>query len=221
MTTGPPPPLVRKPASAPSRADLAERDRYAKLAAASMDTVRASARTWRTGLAAFITLVTTGVVIKGRDTTSGLTGSWRATVTVLVGGGLLLAVVGLWQALAAEAGTDPKKQTLHDIRAGYGTLAAYQVHLADVAARRLQWGQRIVAAAVAFLLVGIAVTWWAPAAAPTRPAYIRVTYSHVRVCGALRSSGAGQLHLTVLGSRKPVDIPFPEITNLAVASSCP
>jgi hypothetical protein len=146
------------------------------LAAASMETVRASAKTLRTGLTAFITLVTTGVIIRGRDTTLGLQGGWRALVTVLVGGGLL-AVVGLWQALAAEAGTDPKKQTLQEIRAGYGTLAAYQVHLADVAARRLQWGQRAVAAAVVFLLAGIAVTWWAPAAAaPAPPAYISVIY---------------------------------------------
>jgi hypothetical protein len=158
------PPLARKPASPPSKADLDERDRYAKLAAASMDTVRSSAKTWRTGLTAFITLVTTGVIIKGRDTTAGLAGGWRALVTVLVGGGLLLAVVGLWQALAAEAGTDPKRQTLQEIRAGYGTLTAYQVHLADVAARRLRWGQRAVAAAVIFLLAGIAVTWWAPGA---------------------------------------------------------
>lgn len=223
MTAGPlPPPLARKPANAPSKADLAERDRYAKLAAASMDTVRASARTWRTGLAAFITLVTTGVVIKGRDTTSGLAGSWRAPVTVLVGGGLLLAVVGLWQALAAEAGTDPKKQTLHDIRAGYGTLAAYQVHLADVAARRLQWGQRTVAAAVTFLLAGIAVTWWAPAAAPAGPADIRVTYGHVVTCGTLQSAGAGQMRLAVSGNHRPVVIiPLTGITRLTMVAKCP
>lgn len=186
-----------------------------------MDTVRASARTWRTGLAAFITLVTTGVVIKGRDTTSGLADSWRTLVTVLVGVGLLLAVVGLWQALAAEAGTDPKKQTLQDIRADYGTLTAYQVHLADMAARRLQWGQRTVAAAVVFLLAGIAVTWWAPNAAPTRPVYIRVAHGRAMTCGILQSADAGQLHLTVRGSRKSIDIPFSEIAGLILASSCP
>ena len=219
MTEGQPP-LARMPASAPSKADLAERDRYAKLAAASMDTVRASARTWRTGLAAFITLVTTGVVIKGRDTTSGLASSWRSLVTVLVGGGLLLAVVGLWQALAAEAGTDPQKRTLQDIRADYGTLTAYQVHLADVAARRLQWGQRSVAAAIVFLLAGIGATWWAPEAVPARPAYIRVAHGHAVACGILRSADARQLHLAVRGSRKPIDIPFSEIVSLVVVSSC-
>jgi hypothetical protein len=159
-------PQARKPARAPSKSDLDERDRYAKLTAGSMDTVRGSAKTWRTGLTAFITLVTTGVVIKGRDTTAGLVGGWRAAVTILIGGGLLLAVVGLWQALAAEAGTDPKKQTLQDIRAAHGTLTAYEVHLADNAAHRLEWGRRAVAAAVVLLLAGIVATWWAPAAPP-------------------------------------------------------
>ena len=188
MTTGPVP-RARKPANAPSKADLDERDRYAKLTAESIATVRGSAQTWRTGLTAFITLVTTGVVIKGRDTTAGLTTGWRALLTILIGGGLLLAVVGLWQALAAEAGTDPKKQTLQDIRAAHGTLTAYEVHLAASAARRLQWGRRAVAGAVLLLLAGIAAAWWAPATAPSPTAYITVTHRHTITSGTLQPAG--------------------------------
>ena len=82
MTAGPEP-RARKPAQAPTKADLDERDRYAKLTAGSIETVRGSAQAWRTGLTAFITLVTTGVVIKGRDTTADLASGWRAVVTVL------------------------------------------------------------------------------------------------------------------------------------------
>ena len=73
-------------------------------------------------------------------------------------------VLGLWQALAAEAGTEPKMQTLQDIRRVHGTLDGYDIYLAGKAANRLGWGQRAVAAAVVFLLAGIVVTWWAPAA---------------------------------------------------------
>jgi len=98
-------PPARRPAAPPSPSDLKERDRYATLTSESLVTVRASAQTWRNGLAAFITLVTTGVVIEGRDNTAGLTAGWRIVVTALIAGGLALAVVGLWQALAAEAGT--------------------------------------------------------------------------------------------------------------------
>jgi len=180
--TNDPAPQARKPSRAPTKTDLDERDRFAKLTAGSVETVRASAQTWRNGLTAFITLVTTGVVIKGRDTTSGLASGWRAIVSVLIGGGLLLAVLGLWQALAAEAGTDAKKQTLQDIRAVHGTLTTYEVHLAAKAANRLQWARRAVAGAVAFLLAGITVTWWAPTAGTRPGASTTVTYGHAVSC---------------------------------------
>src|SRR5664279_324289 len=108
---------ARQPTAPPSKNDLAERDRYAKRSAESLADVRASAQTWRNGLTAFITLVTTGVVIKGRDATADLASDWRTLVTVLIGGGLLLATVGLWQALAAEAGTDPKTVSYTHLRA--------------------------------------------------------------------------------------------------------
>lgn len=220
MTTAPVPP-PRKPAATPSKSDLTERDRYAKQAAACLDDVRASAQTWRTGLTAFITLVTTGVVIKGRDTTADLTSGWRALVTVLIGGGLLLAVIGLWQALAAEAGTDPKTQTLEDIRAAHGTLDAYDVYLADKASRRLQWGIRAVACAVALLLAGIVATWWAPTAAPSPPAHVTVTHQGSVTCGTLQSADGGRLRLTVAGAHEPAVIPFSQVTNLAVTKTCP
>lgn len=213
-------PQASLPARSPSKADLAERDRYAKLTAMSAESVRGSAQAWRTGLAAFITFVTTGVIIKGRDTTIGLSSGWRASITVLVAGGLLLAVAGLWQALAAEAGTDPKRQTLQSIRKGHGTLAAYQVHLAAQAARRLQWGRRTVAAAVVLLLAGIAVAWWAPGAAP--PAgYVIAFHGQTSTCGTLQPARAGQLSVSVPGSHTPVSIPFSQITQLLATATCP
>jgi hypothetical protein len=41
------------------------------------------------------------------ETSAGLPAGWRTLITVLIGGGLLLAVLGFWQVLAAEGGTDP------------------------------------------------------------------------------------------------------------------
>jgi hypothetical protein len=220
MTATPvPPPLM--PAAAPRMSDLAERDRYAKQSAACLDDARASAQTWRTGLTAFITLVTTGVIIKGRDTTADLTSGWKVLVTVLIGGGLLLAVIGLWQALAAEAGTDPKTQTLEDIRAAHGTLDAYNVHLADKASRGLRWGRRAVACAVGLLLAGIAATWWAPTAAPSPPAHVTVTHQGAVTCGTLQSADGGRLRLTVAGTHEPAVIPLSQVSNLAVTKTCP
>jgi hypothetical protein len=212
---------ARLPQRAPSKADLDERDRYARLAAGSADTVRASAQAWRTGLTAFITLVTTGVVIKGRDSTSGLPVSWRVAVIVLVGGGLLLAVLGLWQALAAEAGTRPQKQTLQDIRAAYGTLTTYQVHLADSAAGRLRWGIRAATAAITLLIAGIAATWVAPGPASSPAAYLRAVHGNAVTCGTLQSAAGSQLRLAVASGTITAIIPFSQITSLTLTTTCP
>lgn len=50
--------------------------------------VRGTAKTWETALTAFITLITAGVIIKGKDSTDDLGIAWRfPIVVVLVGGG--------------------------------------------------------------------------------------------------------------------------------------
>jgi hypothetical protein len=213
------PARARLPRSAPTKTDLGERDQYARLAAGSADAVRASAQAWRTGLTAFITLVTTGVVIQGRNSMASLPTAWRAIAIIAVGGGLLLAVLGLWQALAAEAGTRPKQETLQDIRNAYGSLAAYQAHLADIAAARLRWGIRAATAAITLLFAGIVVTWVAPAAGYAPPVLVAV-HGTTATCGTLASSAGGELRLTITGGTV-VTIPFAQISSLAVTSACP
>src|SRR5215469_16657849 len=95
---------VRRPAHGPTPAQVADRDRWEALTSASLTTTQAAAEKWRTGLAAFVTLVTGGLLIKGPQSASDLTTGWRITLTLLMGGGLALAVVGLWMALRAAAG---------------------------------------------------------------------------------------------------------------------
>jgi hypothetical protein len=213
------PARARLPRSAPTKADLAERDQFARLVAGSADAVRASAQAWRTGLTAFITLVTTGVVIQGRNSTASLPAAWRAIAITAVGGGLLLAVLGLWQALAAEAGTRPEHESLQDIRDAYGSLARYQAHLAEVASARLRWGIRAATAAITLLFAGIVVTWVAPAAGSALPMLVAV-HGASATCGTLASSGGGELRLTITGGAV-VTIPLAQITSLAVTSTCP
>jgi hypothetical protein len=136
-----------------------------------------------------LALVTTGVIIKGRDTTAGLPTAWRVAITVLIGGGLALAVAGLWQVLAAQARTRYRLSTRQDIRRTYGAVEAYEVAVADEAADKLGAGRRLVVAAPISLLTGVGVSWWAPAA-PTQPrAYLRVADNNAIVCGVLRSAG--------------------------------
>jgi hypothetical protein len=210
----------RKPSSAPSQGSLAQRDAFTALASHSLPEVRASAEAWRNGLTAFLTLVTTGVIIKGRDTTAGLPTSWRVVVTVLIGGGLALAVAGLWRVLAAQAGTRHRLSTRQDIHRRYGTVEAYQVAVADRATDDLDTGRRLVVAALAMLLIGVGVSWWAPPAPTDPPTYLKITYSNTSACGTLRSADNGQIQLTVTGDHDPIAIPFTQIINLAFVATC-
>jgi hypothetical protein len=64
--------------------------------------------------------MTADVVIKGTSHHHRLASGWRILATSLIRG-VLLAVLELWQALAAEAGVSAKKQTIHEIPAARGT----------------------------------------------------------------------------------------------------
>jgi hypothetical protein len=213
------PPAARKPENPPSPADLAERDQHAAMAAESAETVRSSAKIWQAALTAFITLITAGVIIRGRDSTADLTSAWRLLIVVLAGGGLMLAVVALWLTVAAEAGTHPEAGTLQDIRATHGTLSAYRVYLAVQAAQRLRWAIRLAAAAMALLIAGVIATWLAPGPAASST-YIDVTHGNSITCGTLQPAPAGQVRISVPGESAPVVIRIEQITAVALATAC-
>ncbi|MBM2621810.1 hypothetical protein JIG36_40530 [Actinoplanes sp. LDG1-06] len=207
------------PERGPSAADLAERDAFAKLAAESLSVTRKSAETWRTGLSAFVTLVTAGVVVKGRDSTSAMTTEWRLAVTLLLGGGLILAVLGLWQVLGVQAGI-PKSVTLETIRARFASVAAFEVSIASDAADGIRRAQKLVAVALCLLIGGVVATWWAPAAPARPPAYLKVEHGSSTSCGELQSADDGQIRLKVSGAGAPVVIPAASVANMAVVAAC-
>jgi hypothetical protein len=205
----------------PRPVSAADREAFDALAKESLSAIRSMAAAWRTGLTALITLVTTGIILKGRTDTTNLTLLWRIGITLAVGAGLALAILGLWHALAAEVGARTRLQTLDKILARYASVQAYQVGQAAAAGRRLQSARILVAAALGLLLTGVLLTWWAPAAPAKPAAYLEVTRPGGTVCGILRSADGGTLRLTVVGAYEPVTIPLATITNLAVTPTCP
>lgn len=221
MSSGPKAVRPRKPQHPPSATDLAERDRFAALAQSSLTTVKSGAEAWRNGLAAFITLVTTGVVIKGRDTTANLDPEWRVAVTLFIGLGLALSLLGLWQALSAQAGTKEGVITLEDIHRRHASVTAYHVALAKTAARRLARARILVAIALVSLLLGIVATWWAPDGTARPPAYLKVTHVGGVTCGELRSADGGTVRLEVAGAHDAAAIGVGTISNMAVVTACP
>ena len=212
---GEPPAALDRPVSA------ADREAFDALVKESLPAVRSMVAAWRTGLTALVTLVTTGIILKGRTDTTTLTLPWRIAVTLAIGVGLALAIVGLWHTLAAEVGARTRLHTLDDIRRNYASVQAYQVGQAAAAGRRLQTARTLVAAALGLLLAGVLLTWWAPAAPAMPAAYLRVSRSGGSICGTLESADGGILRLAVAGAHEPVVIPLTTITNLTVTPACP
>jgi hypothetical protein len=216
---GDPPVPPAKPAR-PRPVSAADRAAFDALVTDSVSSVRSMASAWRTGLTALITLVTTGIIITGRTATTALTVPWRIAVTAAIGGGLALALVGLWLALAAEVGARIRVQTLDGIRERYASVQAYLVGQAAGAGQRLQTAKTMVAIALALLVTGVLLTWWAPAAPTSPPAYLQVTSHGSTICGTLLSADGGVVRLTVAGTHQPATISLAAVTNMAVVASC-
>ncbi len=219
---GNPPVPPAAPAGRPRPVSPADREAFDALVKDSVSSVRSMAAAWRTGLTALITLVTTGIIITGRTATTTLAEPWRIAVTAAIGGGLALALAGLWLALAAEVGARIRLQTLDDIRAQYASVQAYLVGQAASAGRRMQTARTMVGIALGLLVTGVLLTWWAPAAPASPPAYLKVMTIHgSTVCGTLQSADGGVLRLSVAGVHEPAVIPLTTVTNMAVVASCP
>lgn len=221
--TEPPRYRARLPDRPPTPFDLAERDEFAQLVADSLPGVQRAAEKWRDGLAAFLTLVTTGFVIKGRDVVGDVPTGWRIAITALVALGLAAGVFGLWQALAAHAGSRSLTLTLSDVHERYGSVRGLQVADARNAAARLDLARGTVAAGLLCLFAGVGLTWWAPAAASAPaapPAYLRVAHDATTTCGILRSADGGVLRLTLPGAHLPAAIPLTHVTNMSLTATC-
>ena len=208
------------PAPQPRPVSPADKEAFDKLVQDSLSSVRSMASSWRTGLTAFITLVTTGIVITGRTTTTALAVPWRIGVTVAIGGGLALALVGLWLALSAEVGARVRLQTLDDIRSRYASVQAYLVGQAAAAGNRLQTARTLVGVALVLLVTGVLLTWWGSAPPASPPAFLKVTQGGNTICGTLQSADGGKIRLSVAGAHEPAAIPLTSVANLAVVASC-
>jgi hypothetical protein len=192
-----PHPLAAMRSGQPRPISAADHEAFDALVKEALPAVRSMAAAWRTGLTALITLVTTGVIVTGRTSATTLTAPWRAGVTLAIGGGLALAIVALWHALAAEAGARIRLLTLDAIRAEYASVQAYQVGQAAAAGRRLHTARILAAVAMALLLTGVLLTWWAPATRATPSASLNVTGTGVTTCRIVQPVGRGTLRLPV------------------------
>lgn len=190
---------------------------FAALVATSLTDVRSTAEQWRAGLAALITLVTTALLIKGPENARDLSTGWRFAVTAALAVGLVLAVAGLWCALAAAAGV-PTTVTLDAILAKHVSVKAFRIAQANTAVQQLNTARGLVVAAIGLLLLGMFLWWWAPITKD--PPVLKVTTGGKVACGELLSADQGRIQLKVSGEEAPRTISLGQVENLAVAATC-
>lgn len=160
---------------------------WQKLSAISLPQMRASASRWRDGLAALVTIVTTGLVISGPESVGRLPGAWRWWVAGLLVGGLLVAVAGLLFALMAAAGR-PRILTREEFGRTWKTVAALEAHDAKAARTDLRWARWLAAAGILGIVAGTGLWVLSPTAASEPAAQLEVTTATETLCGVLVSS---------------------------------
>lgn len=214
-----PAPRYRKPAAGPTLENLDDLARWQKLTNQSVPTVQGAAEKWRTGLAAFVTLATGGLLLKGPEAASGLPADWLIPLTVLSLGGLLAAMGGLWLALQAAAGT-PARLNLTQVTKDFGGVRQFEVASAIAASDRLRWARFLVAASLVLFTAAIGAWWWAPPAPANPPAMIRVSTPAGPVCGTLVGASGQAFTVLPAGHSVATSIPFATARNARIVASC-
>lgn len=218
MTAPASPSPYRKPDRPPSEADLEDRRLWDQLSDSSLDSTRAAADKWRAGLAAFITIVTGSLFLKGPEEAAQLTTGWRVFLTLVVGVALFTSVLGLWFALRAAAGS-PARLNFTDVVTRYGGVRQFQLVCADRASEELRKAKLLVIASIVLFAGGALAWWWAPTSA-TSSTLVRVLYSGHTVCGTLVELTAADLEVSVSSGVDPIRVEVSQLSSPNPVTTC-
>ena len=211
----PAPPRYRKPAAGPTPESVADQARWQELSEQSLPATQAAAEKWRTGLAAFVTLATGGLLLKGPSAASDITTGWRIALTILALGGLLAAIAGLWLALQAAAGA-PAKLSLTEVVARYGGIRQFEVACALAASAQLRLARLVIAGSLLLFVAAIGTWWWAP----PLPALVSITTPAGTVCGTLISGTGSSFTVQPAHASGLVRVPLGSASNVEIVASC-
>lgn len=221
-----PQPRYRKPSSGPSPAFVQDMTAWTALVDSSIERASAAAEKWRAGLAGFITVVTSILILKGPDAAQKLPYPWNLVVVGLLVTGAVFAVRGLWYALSASA---PPNATQHfqAIIKEHGTIRAFGTHVANESHKQLAKAKRWVLAALIALIMGI-VAWWIvpPPPAPSAQAVSLETVQAgpLTICGKLISARDGNIDIQPASEpddpTKIVSIQMANVRSMKMVDSC-
>lgn len=216
----PEPAPYRKPDRGPDPPAWDNLVRWQRLTDTAQTRATSTAQTWRNGLAGFITLLTSALILKGSDI-GLITAPWNYAVIALFAVGLGLSFWGLWAALAAEA-PEQASLTYDSALTAHGSIAAYEQSVVSASNRQLARARWRVFLALAALLAGSVCWWLAPA--PTGIANLRVVTisgnTATTICGEALPSADGELLLRMNRSSTPTAVPLSSIRSLTAVASC-
>lgn len=196
-----------------------ERKRWAQRAQAlrleQLAAIRSRAEQWRNGLVGLTALLGVAAVVKGPEVAADLSADARSTVVNLMTGAFAALVTGSLLAMFAAFGVPGRKQLM--------TGEALQVWEEREAAKARA---AVLAGALVFLgglvLVGLATRH--AALSPGKPDnVISVKARGDVICGSL-VSGTDRLRIkrrTEVGSPVVTNVPFAQISELALVEDCP
>jgi hypothetical protein len=173
-------------------------------------------------MSGLVTLTTATLLFKGRSTIQDYNVFARWTIGILVLASLAAGVVSVLRFLRAAYG-EPKVVRAADI-ADAGGLDGYNLSLAAAALEDLRTARQWAIGSLILLALGIASSWYAPAAAKEPAALVRVTYAsgnaQIVKCGTLKTVDSSGVRLQAAGERSPSDIPVSQLISVVIVSEC-
>ena len=150
----------RRPPAPPAPETLRNLDDWERLVETSLERVTETAQRWQAGLAGFIGVITTILLLEGGKAAEMQT-AWRYVTLGLLLGAVLVAIIGLWKALSAAA-PGHVVASYAAVIAQHRTIRAYKTSAAKAALTRLAWAKGLVAVACVLLVAAIVIWWIAP-----------------------------------------------------------
>ncbi len=218
MTTTPalPSPAPKPPTSV----DIANRQEWEALVDGSVDKVQASAEKWRLGLASFVTIVTSVLILKGPATLAEMALAPRVATVLLLTVAVAYAIWGLWAALEASAPT-LEQQSLPGVVEKHGTVRSFRVAQANRSAGLIRIARSRVGLSLVYFISGILLWWLATGPVAANASAVTISTGSSEVCGELLGSANGVLTLLRAGDERELKYDLGDLESVALVDSCP
>ena len=176
------------------QADLDDK-RWAQRAEAiqyqELDSIRATAQSWRTGLAGLTSLLSVTSIVVAPSLAERLAGAFRYVAGSLALAGLLALLYGTWQAMTAAFGVPGEA-----VRITGESLRAWESEQSAAGAKALRRARRATLVGMIAVIATVGVVFFA-VQTPAGP-FARVETATAVYCGRLGAAKAGGVEVTAI-----------------------